>query len=139
MSAIAQEMQLQIKPVTGALGAEVWGIDIANLDDSGVDRVNELILEYGALSLHGQEHISTEQLREFGLRFGKLDVHGYARTAGGFDDVMKIGRLNESWHSDLTWKQLPAKDKYVVKAAPFEPLSSLITCINKTCLGLITS
>lgn len=109
MSANTQEMQLQIKPVTAALGAEVWGIDITKLDDNGLGTVNELILEYGALSLHGQGHVSTEQLRKFGLRFGKLDVHGYARTAGGFDDVMKIGRLNESWHSDLTWKQLPAK------------------------------
>ena len=39
----------------------------------------------------------------------------------------------------INTQYLPANEIYVVRAAPLFPLSSLTTCINKTCLTLITS
>ena len=99
-----------VKPLTGAGGAAIWGLDITTLDDAGHRRVNDLMLQYGAIALHGQAHASVEQLRAFGLHFGELDVHGFSPTVDGFDDVMTIGQLrSEAWHSDVSWKELPPK------------------------------
>jgi taurine dioxygenase len=110
MSIVEKQDQLTVRPLTGAGGAAVWGLDITKLDEAGYTQVNDLMLEYGAIALHGQAHATVEDLRGFGLHFGDLDVHGFSPTADGFDDVMTIGQLrSEAWHSDVSWKELPPK------------------------------
>jgi len=110
MSATQQTDELTVRPLTGAGGAAVWGIDIANPDATGIEHINDLILQYGAIALHGQAHATVEHLRQFGMRFGNLDVHGFSPTSGGHNDVMAIGQLRrEAWHSDVTWKEITPK------------------------------
>ena len=110
-----QGMALDVRPLSGALGAEVRGIDVAALDDDGFAAVRDLLLRYGAIALHGQAHLMDDGLREFGLRWGKLDVHGYSPTVPGFDDVLRIRSdpqrpgTAEGWHSDVSWKVIPPK------------------------------
>lgn len=112
---IQSNLDLDIRPLSGALGAEVRGLDITNLDDQGFDAVHALLMEYCAIAIHGQSHASDDQLREFGLRFGKLDVHGYSPTVQGFKDMLNIRSgperqsSAETWHSDVSWKEIPPK------------------------------
>lgn len=110
MSTTQTRDEVMVQPLTGAGGAAIRGIDIADIDDDGCRRVNGLILEYGAIALHGQAHVTVDELRAFGQRYGTLDVHGYSPTSGGYDDVMAIGQLRtEAWHSDVSWKERPPK------------------------------
>lgn len=108
-------LALDVRPLSGALGAEVRGIDVADLDDEGFAAVHELLLAYGAIALHGQSHLTDDGLREFGMRWGKLDVHGYSPTVPGYDDVLRIRSdpqhpgTAEGWHSDVSWKTIPPK------------------------------
>lgn len=109
------ELDFDVKPISGALGAEVRGLDIAELDDTGFETVHSLLMQYSVLAIHGQAHVSDDQLRDFGLRWGELDVHGYSPTVKGFDDMLNIrsGPKNrasaEGWHSDVSWKEIPPK------------------------------
>ena len=89
MSAVAQAANLDVRPLTGALGAEVRGVDVETLDEDGFATVHELLLKYSALALHGQGHLTVPKLRKFGMRWGKLDVHGFTPFQG-FDDVLQI-------------------------------------------------
>ena len=106
---------LEITPLSGALGAEVRGLDIANLSDDEFNAIHSLLLEYSTLALHGQQHVTDAQLREFGTRWGKLDVHGYSPTVPGFKDMLNIRSgpdyvgTAEGWHSDVSWKEIPPK------------------------------
>ena len=109
------ELDLAIRPLSGALGAEIRGLDLADLDDEGFDTVHSLLMQYSVLAIHGQAHLTDDQLREFGLRWGKLDVHGYSPTVEGFDDMLNIRSgpkrraSAEGWHSDVSWKVIPPK------------------------------
>lgn len=104
-----------VRLMGGALGAEVWGVDIAQLDDAGFADLHAKLLQHSVLAVHGQGHVSDEQLREFGLRWGQLDIHGYSPTVDGFEDVLRIHAdaenptVAEGWHSDVTWKTIPPK------------------------------
>ena len=108
-------LELDVKPISGALGAEVRGADIANLDQDGFNALHDLLLKYSVLAVHGQAHVTDEQLRNFGLRFGELDVHGYSPTVQGFKDMLNIRSgpkargSAEGWHSDVSWKEIPPK------------------------------
>ncbi len=115
LSEIVEELELDIRPLSGAMGAEIRGIDIAALDDDGFAVVRSLLLEYCAIALHGNEHLTDHQLREFGMRWGELDVHGYSPTVKGYDDILNISSgpkrrgSAEGWHSDVSWKEIPPK------------------------------
>ena len=87
MTDTAQHPDLDIRALSGALGAEVRGIDLTSLDAADFANLHALLMEYGALALHGQAHLTVPQLREFGMRWGDLDVHGFAGFEG-FDDVL---------------------------------------------------
>ena len=107
--------KLEVRPLSGALGAEVRGIDLATLDDDGFKGVHSLLMQYSVLAIHGNPYLTDDQLRDFGLRFGNLDVHGYSPTVKGFDDVLNISSgpkrraSAEGWHSDVSWKEIPPK------------------------------
>lgn len=109
------ELDLDIRPISGALGAEVRGLDLKDLDDAGFETVHSLLMQYSVLAVHGQAHLTDEDLRNFGLLWGELDVHGYSPTVKGFDDMLNIrsgpkGRASaEGWHSDVSWKEIPPK------------------------------
>lgn len=115
LSEIVEELELDVRPLSGAMGAEIRGIDIAALDDDGFSVVRSLLLEYCAIALHGNENLTDHQLREFGMRWGELDVHGYSPTVKGYDDVLNISSgpkrrgSAEGWHSDVSWKEIPPK------------------------------
>ena len=112
---LASELNLEIRPLTGALGAEVRGFDLNDLTDEGFETLHSLLLQYSALAIHGQAHVSDVQLREFAMRFGTLDVHGYSPTVEGHTDLLNIrsgpkrAGTAEGWHSDISWKEIPPK------------------------------
>ncbi len=112
---VLADLEYDVRPISGALGAEVRGVDIAHLTDDGFAAVHALLMQYSAIALHGQAHLTDDQLREFGQRWGRLDVHGYSPTVPGFEDVLRIRSdperpgTAEGWHSDVSWKVIPPK------------------------------
>ncbi len=106
---------LEVRPLSGAMGAEIRGVDIAKLDDEGFRTVHSLLMEYSAIALHGNAHLNDDQLREFGQKWGELDVHGYSPTVKGYNDILNISSgpkrrgSAEGWHSDVSWKEIPPK------------------------------
>ena len=110
-----EDLEIEVRPLSGAMGAEIRGIDVATLDDDGFEIVRSLLLEYGAIALHGNESLSDDELRDFGMRWGELDVHGYSPTVKGYEDVLNISSgpkrrgSAEGWHSDVSWKEIPPK------------------------------
>jgi taurine dioxygenase len=114
MNTVRHDTSLDVRPLTGALGAEVRGLDVASLDKNGFTSVHALLMEYGAVALRGQAHLTIAQLREFGSRWGKLDIHGFA-PFGGFADVLRVRAdsdnpsVSDQWHTDASWKAMPPK------------------------------
>ena len=54
------------------------------------ETVHSLLMQYSVFAVHGQAHLTDEDLRNFGLLWGNLDVHGYSPTVEGFDDMLNI-------------------------------------------------
>ena len=105
---------MQVEPVSGALGAEVLGVDLADeLSTSCVADLRAAFNEHQVLFFRDQDLSATEQIA-FGRRFGPLGTHPYVAANPDHPEVIDIvteadDRVNfgGGWHSDVTFLAEP--------------------------------
>ncbi len=107
---------LEVVPLTGALGARVTGLDLStDLDEAAMAAISDVFLEHHVLVFSGQS-LSPERQVAFTSRFGAVEPHplGSRRGVEGFPEVLVIqnrpgkpGARNDGWHSDITCSERP--------------------------------
>jgi len=106
-------MPIECRQITGALGAEVTSVDMADPTDELIADLSKAWLDHKVLVLRDQ-HISIEEHIAFGRRFGELEIHPFASNHRDYPEIVRI-KSNEkfqyaasSWHTDVTWRQEPS-------------------------------
>ncbi len=104
---------LDVQPVSGALGAEVRGVDLRSLDDGTVAALRAAFNEHQVLFFHDQQ-LSVEDQLAFGRCFGELGTHPFVAANPQHPEVLDIvtepdDRVNfgGGWHSDVTFLDEP--------------------------------
>ena len=108
-------MTLEITPINAFFGAEVSGVDMADVDDSTRDELRKAWLDHKVLVLRDQ-HISTEEHIAFGALFGELEIHPFTEGIEGYPEIVMLEAGGDSgktfvaagWHSDVTWRAEPS-------------------------------
>ncbi|MFL6117952.1 MAG: TauD/TfdA dioxygenase family protein [Catenulispora sp.] len=102
---------LDVRPVSGALGAEVRGIRLQDITDEEFEEIRALLLEHLVLFLPGQQDWEPESHIAFGRRFGELEVHAYLPHLDGHPEVQIIDSEQDGkipiWHTDMTYSPHP--------------------------------
>lgn len=112
----ATQAPLEVRPLTGALGCEIFGVDVNNLNDATFGQIHQAFLDYSVIVFRDQE-LDQKQLARFGQRFGQLedepfipykaDVPGvFYLKGGGIDD--KLSTQNLGWHTDHSYQKNPS-------------------------------
>jgi taurine dioxygenase len=109
--------KLEIRRLTGALGAEIFDLDVANLDDAAFAAVYQAFLDYSVLVFRDQ-NLTEQQFADFGKRFGKLEDEPFlphrSETEGVyyFFGAPKNGKTlstqNLGWHMDHSYQKNPS-------------------------------
>jgi len=105
---------MRVAPVSGVLGAEVGGVDLASdLDDASVAEIRQAFLAHHVLFFHDQE-LTPDQLMRFGRRFGELDTHPFVEGMDSRPEVIEIitepddaVNFGGGWHTDVTFLDEP--------------------------------
>ena len=102
----------EVRPLSPALGAEVIGPKINNLNDDQVKKLKELLLEHLVIFMPGQSPSPALHV-EFGKRFGSLEGHpnlsSYDKLPREiFELKASKGGIADEWHTDLTFRSSPA-------------------------------
>jgi len=104
---------LNIKPIAGALGAEIQGMDLSReLGEEDRRRLREWLNEYEVIFFRDQD-ISPARQKALALSFGPLQTHPAYATVEGFPEVTILESTAEKptkiekWHSDMTFRQHP--------------------------------
>ena len=107
-------MAIGIHPLTASIGAEITGVDLADLSDETVEELRKAWLDHKVLVLRDQ-HITQEQHIAFGRQFGDLEINPSPRTKRVVPRSWSWRRaatpatfVAAGWHSDVTWRAEPS-------------------------------
>jgi len=108
-------VELEVRRLAGALGAEIVGIDLsADLSDETVAEIRRAFALHQVIFFRDQS-LTPAQLVAFGRRFGPLNIHPYVAGMAGHPEVMEIIKEPEDevnfgggWHSDMSFLPQPS-------------------------------
>ncbi|NIJ40551.1 taurine dioxygenase [Parvibaculum indicum] len=106
---------IEVKPIAGALGAEIEGVDLsAALSNEQFDDIHQAFLDHLVIFFR-EQNLTPEKHKEFGRRFGTLNIHPYVKGMDGHPEIMRIVKEPEDklnfgggWHSDMSFLEEPA-------------------------------
>ena len=112
---------IEVRPVTPTIGAEIVGVDLARLDDATFGDVNDALLRHQVLFFRDQDITPAEHLA-FARRFGPVEpphpVFDHVAEAPEVTIIEQKGKqgiYNDEWHTDVTFRECP-------------PLASILYC-----------
>lgn len=105
---------IKVNPVSGALGAEIDGVKLAQLSDAACAEVREAFLEYQVLFFRDQD-ITRDEQKAFARRFGTLHVHPFEQQLKdeGHPEIIVFKSdehypfVSGVWHTDATFLAEP--------------------------------
>ncbi len=112
MNAIAP--QLTVKPLAGAIGAEIHGIDLqAGVSDAILARIRDIWLEHGVVFFRGQT-LPPQAFAAFARRFGEVVHYPFLSGLEDAPEVIAVVKLEHEtanfgglWHSDTAYLEIP--------------------------------
>ncbi len=115
LDAANQAVALDIRPVAGALGAEIHGIDLAHEADPNVwAAVRGALAEYGVIFFRDQD-LTPEQHIAMAERFAPINVNRFFKAVEGYPQIAEVRKepeqttnIGSRWHTDHSYDQIPA-------------------------------
>ena len=104
--------RIRVEPLTGAIGAEVGGVDLREVDDETRAELHAAWMDHKVLFFRHQD-LSHAQHVAYGRRFGDLEIHPFIPDATGHPEIIVLestpGRFSaaEAWHTDVTFRECP--------------------------------
>jgi taurine dioxygenase len=105
---------MQIRRLSGALGAEIDGVDLARrLSADEVSEIRKIWLEHLVIFFRGQK-LSPAQFMAFAMQFGEPVEYPLVRGIEGFPKIIEVKKLENErvnfggiWHSDTAYLERP--------------------------------
>ncbi|WP_419931062.1 TauD/TfdA dioxygenase family protein [Candidatus Poriferisodalis sp.] len=123
---------MEIRPLAGALGAELWAaggtaLDVNRLDAAGAAAVREALCAYHVVVIREQQ-MDAADIASFGRRFGELERHPYLGGTSEEPEVVPVIKephetvnFGGGWHSEMSFLECPpmATALYAVEVPSF--------------------
>jgi len=104
---------MHVTPLAGALGAEITGLDLRNLDAKGWEEVHRAFLQYAVLVFRGQQ-LEPADIMQVGAHFGGPCHYPFVTGMEGFPYIFEVVKeesetinFGGNWHSDTTYLRQP--------------------------------
>lgn len=105
---------MEVKRLTGTLGARITGVDLSRpLDESTVAAIREALGEHGVLLFANQKLLTGEEQIEFAARFGEVETPPWLTVQSTHPQVLVVefdqpkGSGTDVWHTDATYMEEP--------------------------------
>jgi len=112
---MASYRRIEVKPIAGALGAEIIGVDVKRVDEETFAEVHSAWLQHLVVFFRDQMLTPDEQIA-FAKRFGAIHLHPFVRGMDAHPEILEIVKeegdtraFGEVWHTDQMFNPNPAK------------------------------
>ena len=141
---------VEVIPTNAALGAEVRGVDLRQLDETAFGRLMQAWHEHSVVLVRGQT-LSDQELIAFSRRLGDLDWAPIQETGRRFVEGLPeiyivsnvkvngepIGSLGDGeavWHTDMSYLDMPPKASmlYSLEVPPTGGNTSFCTHVRRS-------
>ncbi len=107
---------LDVKPIAGALGAEIYGVDLSqSLDEATFGSIHQALLDHCVIFFRGQ-NITPDQQLEFATRWGDVHYHPHIKGLPERPEIFEILKdkddvhtLGGDWHTDQMFTDTPVR------------------------------
>ena len=118
---------MKVKLCSGALGAEIEGMDLKTINSDNFKTINDLLLEHKVIFFREQNMSPEEQIKLARL-FGPVEEHAYVKGLEGYPEITRLikdaeekNQWGEGWHSDVSYNETPTK-AVVLKSIKIPPV-----------------
>ncbi len=116
-----RDATFEVRPIAGAIGAELLGIDLArDLSDATVRAVRQALLEHLVIFFREQD-LPPARFLAFARRFGEPVEYPFIKGIDGFPEIIEVAKLEHErvnfggvWHSDTTYLARPPMGSMLV-------------------------
>ena len=106
--------RLDIRPIAGALGAEICGVDLADeLPDGTIADIRRALLDNLVIFFRDQD-LPNDRFSKLAARFGQPVEYPFIKGIDGFPEIIAVAKLEHEtsnfggvWHSDTTYLEQP--------------------------------
>src|SRR5580700_2776279 len=113
MNMTAKSNSLDIRPLAGAIGAEIFGVDLRELDEPAIAAIRRAWLDYLVIFFRDQR-LTPAQLLAFARRIGEPIEYPFLKGLDGFPQITPVVKLEHEkinfggiWHSDTAYLEHP--------------------------------
>jgi taurine dioxygenase len=125
---------MEVKLLSGALGAEISGIDLKDSSKKNYEKINSLLLEHKVIFFRNQDITQEEQIA-LAENWGPLENHAYVKGLDKHPEIVRIiktkeekNQWGENWHTDVSYNVKPTK-AVILKSIKIPPVGG-DTCFS---------
>jgi taurine dioxygenase len=103
-----------VAPLAGALGAEIFGVDVAQLNDAEFAEIHDVFRDFGVIFFRDQTLTPKSHL-EFAARWGGVNVNRFFANVEGYPSIAEVRKepgdnvnIGGDWHTDHSYDSEPA-------------------------------
>jgi taurine dioxygenase len=125
---------MKVKLLSGALGAEISGINLKDSTKENYEKINNLLLEHKVIFFRNQDITQEEQIA-LAKNWGPLENHAYVKGLDKHPEIVRIiktkeekNQWGENWHTDVSYNVKPTK-AIILKSIKIPPVGG-DTCFS---------
>ncbi len=125
---------MEVKLLSGALGAEISGISLKDSSKKNYEKINNLLLEHKVIFFRNQNITHDEQI-SLAQNWGPLENHAYVKGLDKHPEIVRIvktkdekNQWGENWHTDVSYNVKPTK-AVILKSIKIPPVGG-DTCFS---------
>jgi taurine dioxygenase len=107
-------LHLTVKPLSGAIGAEIFGIDLRSpVSDETIARIRKIWLEHSVIFFRDQD-LTPKDFATFARRFGEVVDYPFLKGLDESPEVIEVAKLEHErvnfgglWHTDTAYLERP--------------------------------
>ncbi len=118
---------MDVRPIAGALGAEIYGVNLKDRDDSPMwMELRQAFLEFHVIAIRGQD-LSLDDMMRVGGKFGEPCYYPFAKGMEGYPYITEVIKekherenFGADWHTDTMYLEKPPRATmlYAVETPP---------------------